>query len=225
MKFIARLLLISLIAAPVMGAPANDATDADALLWFDANGVTASGAALLNEMRNAEKYGLRARDYAVDSLLIRAEALAGNPDAGALRILDKDVSARVGRFVTQLHSGRISPRTLGHDLDVAHDTPDSTVAVRALAHSTQPLAVLADYEPAFHHYELLRDALARYRVLAAQPAPAPLPPSGRPSVKPGERYPAMPALRARLVQLGDLEKSALTLPHEPADSDLLDAVT
>ena len=75
----------------------------------------------------------------------------------------------------------------------------STVPSRcsALAHSAQPLAVLADYEPAFHHYELLREALGRYRALAAQPAPAPLPSTGRPSVKPGEHYAAMPALRAR----------------------------
>ena len=77
MKFFVLFLLIGLFAPPVVGAPANDATDTDALLWFDANGVTASGAALLDEMRNAEKYGLRARDYAVDSLLVRAEELAG----------------------------------------------------------------------------------------------------------------------------------------------------
>jgi murein L,D-transpeptidase YcbB/YkuD len=225
MKFIALFLLIGLFAPPVVGAPANDATDTDALLWFDANGVTASGAALLEEMRNAEKYGLRARDYAVDSLLNRAKLLAGNSDAGALRILDNDISAGVGRFVTHLHSGRVSPRTLGHDLDVAHHVIDSAIAVRALAHSAQPLAVLADYEPAFHHYELLREALARYRALAAQPAPALLPSSGRPSVKPGEHYAAMPALRERLAQLGDLERSALTLPREASDDDLLDAVT
>ena len=68
MQFIVRLLFVSLLAAPVVGAPANDAAVTAPLLWFDANGVTASGAALLDEMRNAEKYGLRARDYAVDSL-------------------------------------------------------------------------------------------------------------------------------------------------------------
>lgn len=225
MKFIARLLLVSLLAAPVLGAPANDASDAGALLWFDANGVTGSAAALLNEMRNAEKYGLRARDYPVDSLLIRAEALAENPNPAGLQALDRDISTSIGRFVTHLHSGRVSPRAVGHDLDVRHSDVDTAVALRALAHSAQPLAVLADYEPAFHHYELLRSALGRYRALAAQPAPAPLPPSGRPSVKPGERYAAMPALRTRLVQLGDLEKSALTSPPEGSDTDLLDAVT
>lgn len=225
MNFVARMLALSLFAAPVAAAPANDASETDALLWFDSNGVTASAAALLNEMRNAEKYGLRARDYAVDALLMRAESLAEEPQTAALRALDGDISTHIGRFVTHLHSGRISPRALGHDLDVGNRFIDIPVALRALAHSTQPLAVLADYQPAFHHYDLLRVALRRYRALAAQSAPPALPTPGRPSVKPGERYAAMPALRARLVQLGDLEKSALGLPVDGPDADMLDAVT
>jgi len=218
-------MIASVLVAPVVAAPANDASEANALLWVDAHGVTASAAALLEEMRNAEKYGLRARDYSVDPLLVRAAALAARPDPAGAQALDRDISANIGRFVTHLHSGRISPRTLGHDLDVAHSTVDTEVALRALAHSAQPLAVLADYEPAFHHYELLREALGRYRALAARPAPAPLPPSGRPSVKPGERYAGMPALRTRLAQLGDLEKSALAQNAGGQDADLLDAVT
>jgi murein L,D-transpeptidase YcbB/YkuD len=225
MIFIARFLLTALLAAPVVGAPTNDATDAGALLWVDGKGATSSAVALLAEMRNAGKYGLRTRDYAVDPLLIRAAALAGNPEPALMRALDRDISASVGRFVTQLHSGRVSPRAVGHDLDVAHGVVDTEVALRALARSARPLEVLADYEPAFHHYDLLIDALRRYRALAEQPAPAPLPPSGRPSVKPGERYAAMSALRARLAQLGDLENSAQASQAAAADADLLDAVT
>jgi murein L,D-transpeptidase YcbB/YkuD len=221
MNFIVRLLLVSLFTAPVVAAPANDASAARELLWFDANGVTSSAAAVLSEMRNAGKYGLRASDFPVDALLSRAAALAENADAAALPALDREITAQIGRFVTQLHSGRVSPRALGHDLDVPHGTIDVAVATRALAQSKAPLAVLADFEPAFHHYELLRDALSRYRALAAQPQLAPLPASGRPSVKPGENYAGMVALRERLVQLGDLEKSALTTQT----GDWLDGVT
>jgi hypothetical protein len=47
---------------------------------------------------------------------------------------------------------------VGHDLDVPHAAVDTDVAVQALAHSAAPLAVLADYEPAYHHYDLLRAA-------------------------------------------------------------------
>ncbi|MEO8016516.1 MAG: L,D-transpeptidase family protein [Pseudomonadota bacterium] len=219
MKFIVRLLLVSALTFPVVGAPANDASAAEPLLWMRDGNLTSSANTVLGEMRGAEKYGLRARDYGVDMLVARAAAAGA--DADAWRTLDADISRAVARFVTQVHSGRVSPRAVGHDLDVPHAALDSAVAVHALAQSQQPLAVLSDYEPAFHHYELLRAALARYRALAAQGDGAPLPPSGRPSVKPGEMYAGMTGLRARLAQVGDLEKSALT----SQSGSLLDAVT
>ena len=214
MKFVFCFVLANLFAAPVMAAPANDATAASAMLWIKDGQLGASAGTLLAQMRDAEKYGLRARDYSADTLLARARA--GVPDAA----LDADISRAVARFVTHVHSGRVSPRAVGHDLDVPNAAVDTDVAVRALAASADPLAVLADYEPAFHHYDLLRAALQRYRALAAAGEPPPLPSSGRASVKPGEPYAGMTALRARLVQLGDLEKSALQI----AD-DTLDAVT
>lgn len=218
---IARLLLVTVLAAPAVGAPANDAADADALLWVRDGAVSASANVLLAEMRDAEKYGLRSRDYGADALAQRASALAPGAGSAAMRALHADISSTVARFVTHVHSGRVSPRAVGHDVDVPHGAVDSAVAVRALAQSQAPLAVLADYEPAFLHYELLRAALARYRALAAGPQPAPLPASGRPSVKPGESYVGMAGLRTRLAQLGDLESSALTTQS----GEWLDAVT
>jgi len=220
MKLIARSLLVSLLAMPAVSVPANDAAVAAPLLWMRDRSLTASANALLAEMRDAEKYGLRSRDYAAGTLAQRAASLT--PEAGddTRAALDRDISDAVARFVTHLHSGRISPRAVGHDLDVPHGELDSAVAVRALAQSQSPLEVLADYEPAFHHYDLLRVALSHYRALAGGPQPAPLPASGRPSVRPGENYAGMASLRARLVQLGDLESSALG-----QSGDWLDAVT
>ncbi|MEJ0087114.1 MAG: L,D-transpeptidase family protein [Pseudomonadota bacterium] len=182
------------------------------MLWVSEGKLSASADTLLMEMRDAEKYGLRARDYAADTLLARAQA--GTPNAA----LDADISRAVARFVTHVHSGRISPRAVGHDLDLPNAAVDTAVAVHALAASSEPLAVLADYEPAFHHYDLLRAALQRYRALAAAGEPSPLPSTGRASVKPGEPYAGMLALRARLVQLGDLEKSALGIQDETLDA-------
>jgi murein L,D-transpeptidase YcbB/YkuD len=211
-----------LLAAPVMAAPANDASAGVALLWLRDGKLAPSAAALLTEMRDAEKYGLRARDYGVETLMARAQTLALVPgDPVAARTLDADLSRAVALFVTHLHSGRVAPREVGHDLDVPHGAVDTDVAVRALAHSAAPVAVLADYEPAFHHYDLLRAALQRYRTLAVAGEPAPLPALNRASMKPGESYAGMVALRARLAQLGDLEPSALARQQ----GEWLDAVT
>jgi L,D-transpeptidase YcbB len=214
MKSVFCFVLAIVFAAPVVAAPANDATAAGAMSWFRDGQLSASAKTLLAQMQDAEKYGLRARDYGADALLARARTGAADP------MLDADISRAVARFVTHVHSGRVSPRALGHDLDVPNAAVDTAVAIRALANSADPLAVLADYEPAFHHYDLLRSALQRYRALAAAGEPPPLPASGRASVKPGEPYAGMAALRARLVQLGDLEKSALQI-----EDDSLDAVT
>lgn len=211
------LLVALLAAAPLTAAPGNDALASPSLLWIHDGRLTPSALALLAEMRKAENYGLRPGDYGADALLARAAAPL---QAAAAVALDADLSRSVARFVTHLHSGRVSPRAVGYDLDVPHSTFDATAAVRALAASARPLTTLAGYEPEFHHYRLLIAALRRYRAMAAMPEPPPLPPLGAPSIRPGEPYAGMRALRARLVQLGDLEASALKI-----SDDRLDAVT
>ena len=75
MKIIARMLIAILAATPVVGAPANDAAVAGSLLWIRDQSLNPSAISLLAEMRDAEKYGLRSRDYGADALAQRAEAL------------------------------------------------------------------------------------------------------------------------------------------------------
>ena len=74
MKFVFCFVLANLFAAPVMAAPANDATATSTTLWFKDRQLSASANTLLAEMHDAEKYGLRARDYGADTLLARARA-------------------------------------------------------------------------------------------------------------------------------------------------------
>lgn len=60
------------------------------------------------------------------------------------------------------------------------------------------------------HYLLLEQALPRYRVLAAQPALTQLPRLPRRSLKSGDSWEGVPALRALLTALGDLPAHAAT---------------
>jgi murein L,D-transpeptidase YcbB/YkuD len=213
------LLVALLSAAPLAAAPGDAAPATESLLWVRDGKLTRSALALLAEMRDAEKYGLRPGDYSADALLARATRPLHGADALGL---DGELSRSIARFVTHLHAGRIAPRSVGYDLDVPHSTFDATAAVRALAASATPLTTLAGYEPEFHHYRLLIAALRHYRAMAAAaPEPPPLPPLGAPSIKPGEAYAGMRALRSRLAQLGDLEASALKTQSD----DRLDAVT
>lgn len=78
------------------------------------------------------------------------------------------------------------------------------------------------------HYRLLEQALQHYRELAARPGLTRLPPLPRRSVKPGETYAGVPALRALLGALGDLPTAPPSDLPVPGDSvapqdDVLDA--
>ncbi len=57
------------------------------------------------------------------------------------------------------------------------------------------------------HYVLLENALPRYRELAARPALTQLPPLPRRSLKEGESWDGLPALRTLLTALGDLPQA------------------
>jgi len=58
-----------------------------------------------------------------------------------------------------------------------------------------------------HHYELLQQALQRYRALAAQPDLNALPPLAARALKPGAQYAGAAQLRRLLVALGDLPQA------------------
>jgi murein L,D-transpeptidase YcbB/YkuD len=145
-----------------------------------------------------------------------------------LRELDLQMSIAVAHFVSDLHAGRIAPRELGHDLDVPHATLDARVAVAALAGSRDTGTLLDDFEPGFHHYDLLKQALARYRPLAADPSLTQLPALPSRTVRPGERYAGAPALRRLLQALADLPTAptaaSTALPDESLDATLVEGL-
>ena len=58
------------------------------------------------------------------------------------------------------------------------------------------------------HYQLLKQALTRYRTLAADPGLTRLPPLSTRSVKPGQAYAGSEALRRLLITTGDMRDSA-----------------
>ncbi len=194
---------------------------ADELVWFSNAGPTASGLALLEQIRQADQLGLPSTGYPANAILYRAFALAGTPaQHSEWQALDVALSFTAARFLSHLHSGRIDPRAVGHDLDVPHATLDLVTALTALANTGDVAGVLADYEPGFRHYDLLRRALFQYRQLAQQPELNQLPPLPARSVRVGEQYAGMPALRGLLTAVGDLPAT-----HGVSDDTTLDDTT
>ena len=188
------------------------------LPWFADGHLTVQATQILEEMRRADVFGLDPADYEL-----------GGPasDEAAQRSFEAALSATVARFVKDLHSGRIDPRSVGFHLSPA--TPasfDVSRAVRELAASPDVAATIDDLEPRPAPYRRLKAALATYRSLSRDTAPIQLPPLPERSIGVGSAYSGVPQLRRLLRAVGDLPPSdAAADDASPiVDAPLVDAV-
>jgi murein L,D-transpeptidase YcbB/YkuD len=202
------------------------------LYWSNAAGPTPQALQLIAVLAEAASEGLDPLDYDAAALATRAAALrAGTPpDAAAAADFDFRLSAAALRYALHLHSGRVSPRGAGYDLKVGPPPLDTTQWLAALATAADVRTRAATAEPAFLHYRLLREALARYRALAAAPPLTPLPALPRRSLGAGDSYAGAAALRQLLLAFGDLPAEAGAggvtsggASGAPTDGQLLDA--
>jgi murein L,D-transpeptidase YcbB/YkuD len=180
------------------------------LLWSRDGALTPQAAELVQILGDAELHGLRPRDYAAERL---RERIDGWPE------FDRALSAEVTRFLLDLHFGRVAPRAAGFDLPRPRADLNTELVLAQLATAADVRAVIASVEPKFYQYRLLKQALARYRVLAADTGLTRLPAFPRRSLKAGDYYSGAPALRRLLSAFGDM-----SVPGEPlASPEILDA--
>jgi L,D-transpeptidase YcbB len=189
----------------------------ETLLWSQGGRVTSAGQALITQLTRAASYGLEPADYQPPP------APAAGADAAAWLSFDRALSALAVRFVCDLHYGRVDPATAGFHLEAAHHELDLAATLVSLARSPDPSAVLTAVEPPFRHYQLLKEALARYLLLAQQPdlTQVPAVPS---HLKVGAAYAGAPALRRLLAALGDLPAGEALNPQPVFSAELGAAV-
>lgn len=189
------------------------------LLWSQAGNASPAARSLVETLESASRYGLSPADYDAAPLAAQLGALsAGQPTTPAdWSAFDSRLTAAALKLIRQLHYGRIDPRAAGFDLPPRTESFDAAVVLGRLAAQPDTSAVLAAVEPDYLHYRLLRQALARYRSLAAAPALPALPALPRRSVKPGEPYEGSAQLRGRLVAEGDMPS-----PAAPREDGFLD---
>jgi len=190
-------------------------------LWWTTSGPSPQALALLDILAGAESFGLRARDYAVGM----PAGAGATDDAGRARF-DIGLSIAALRFIDNLHFGRIDPAEDGFHLGQPPAPLDAAEILRQLATTADAGPIIASVEPQFFHYGLLKQALAQYRKLAADPALAPpLPPLTVRSVKPGDPFPQAAAVRRLLHALGDFPDQTAAASAEPQlDPPLVEAV-
>ncbi len=187
------------------------AHDADAPLWSQNGRPTSQAQSLLHELQQAGAYGLQPTDYGAEAIGRLSEAPAGAGDDARWAQFDVRLSAAALHFLSDLHYGRVDPLAAGFHLEGAHDELDLAAALEALSRTSDITATLAAAEPPFYHYQLLKEALARYRALAQHPELTQLP-ALRAAVKPGDSYAGAAALRSLLQALGDLPRNAPAPP-------------
>jgi len=173
-------------------------------LWFRDGQPTTQARELVESLAKADDQGLNSVDY--DAGLL-SQWLAGSElQSGVARAVAKfDVTLTIAatRYVGNLYLGRINPRTVGFALDIEPKRLDVPKRVHEITQSPHPGAILASLEPRFPMYHPLKEALLRYRKLAAE---VPYMKFGFPAkFKPGMSHKDVPALRKLLVALGDLK--------------------
>ncbi|HEY8708458.1 MAG TPA: L,D-transpeptidase family protein [Burkholderiaceae bacterium] len=212
------LLALVWLAEPTLAVPVDP-------IWLDATGrPNASAHDALRLLADAGADGLAAREYRAVELAEQAAALAAVPDAAASPqpAFERELDAAMRRYLHDLHLGRIDPRALG--FRVARPgaaAPDFAALLQAAAAAGRLPQLVAELRPQLGQYAKLREALARYRVLAADSSLGHLPVVA--PTKRSEIYCGDVALHRLLRALGDLPADAAP-PIDCNDATLVDGL-
>jgi murein L,D-transpeptidase YcbB/YkuD len=174
---------------------------ADTLLWHTGSRLSQAGYAAIHELVLAGEHGLAPQDYDAAMLDGLAARAARTPlDPAARSRFDLLLTVDFLRYLDDLRRGRLHPNPLGPRGSDALPV-DLAAAVRGAIEGDSVAALVSAMEPRLVQYHALLAALARYRRLTEDSFP-PLPAAG--TVRPGDRYPGIAALKQRLIAFGDL---------------------
>jgi len=187
----------------------------NAPLWSREGRGTPQAEALLLELQNAQAYGLEAKDYQGNEIgqLLNGPPSSGGSDDERWARFDVKLSVAALHFISDLHYGRVTPEAAGFKLREDRPPFDLAAALESLTSAADVRHALSAAEPAFYHYGLLKDALARLRRLVQQADFAQLPPPPT-NLKVGDTYAGAPALRRMLSTIGDLPPGDTTAPAD-----------
>jgi murein L,D-transpeptidase YcbB/YkuD len=130
------------------------------LLWVDENGFTDRAKSVMEEIRKADDYGLRASDYVLPKA---PSAEDGAPEAKTLADAEIKISFAVMRYARDARGGRIDPQRLTPNLDPTLALPDPLEVIESISFRSDPAAYLRSFQPDQPQFEALRQALIEAR--------------------------------------------------------------
>ncbi len=190
-------------------------------VWLEGGKPGPRAAAMLAALKASALEGLEPKDYGVNRIAALLER-GDSPDALAeLELLLTKGALTLGR---DLASGRLEPSIVDPELFVERRGVDPLALLGKVTGAADPGAVLATLLPTRIEYVRLRDALARYRDLAAAGGWPRVQSEGE-TLKPGQADPRVPSIRERLKVTGEYPGDA-PLPEDPTlyDPELEKAV-
>jgi len=189
----------------------------DKLLWTSDGKPTQQAVAAVQSLEDANDKGLVTSDYDVPLLQRQLDQLTAGADRTPDRIalFDVTLSLALMRYLSTLHSGRLSP--------YPSQPFDLVAIVEQIARGGDIDRMIASVEPASRDYSELQQALMRYRTLAADASDAPVTVTN--VLRPGMQQASVPDLRRLLLAVGDLPADASAVGDpEIYDGPLVDAV-
>jgi len=192
------------------------------LAWSYGEDLLPQVDALVTAIYEADREGLRPGDYhlaPIEALLTgirRDQEKKTPPKLESLIDLDLLLTDAFLLYGSHLLAGRIDPQTLKAVGGTDHKEVDLARVLQDALEANQLAAALQGLLPPHPAYARLRQALARYRDLAARGGWPQVPDGAK--LQKGDRGDRVLTLRARLLATGDLEQA----PHR--NGDLFDEV-
>ena len=177
-------------------------------VWTSGGLPTRDAREALELLRTARDRALEPEDYDVPALERRLAELSRGGSAPARDVAWAEMALTVGllRHLSDVHIGRVNPRTLAVGINVQPKKLDLARVVREAVAAHRVGSLVRDVEPRFAQYRSLLLAHARYRALADSQLPLVKAPR---TAKPGDRFADVATLRRRLVAFADLTPADL----------------
>lgn len=169
-------------------------------IWIDAEGrATANADALVAALARAGNHALPVKLYDPAGLARRLKA--GGP------ALEADLTRAFVRYARDVSSGVLEPRKIDSELYVFPERPIPANLITDAAKTNDMDAFLKSLAPKHPNYQPLLAKYALFRTLGGGRMWGDKVPKGR-TIRPGSRNSRVPALRARLAAMGDLDPAS-----------------